>query len=346
VISRVADHCFWFGRYLDRAESTARLLQATRTLVFDADIPVTHCWQPLVIVSGEEKPFVERYGRDALGNGEVIQEYMTWNEQNLVSLASSVRAARNCGRAIRDVLSLDAWEEVNELYLWLARESTQKLYAEHREEFFRSVRRSTQLILGLVRSTMLHEEPMRFLWLGAMLERVGQTARILDMHHHTMEREAAHEIVGVALWMSLLKACSASEGFVKKNPGRVTAEKMVEFILFEPTFPRSLLYCLRASADLLRRIWSVDESVGRASMARLVSLNGWLEAQIDDFDLAHIHTVITRVVDDTARVASHIAQEIHGPPAASEAAPAEAVAAANEEAAEDPRGAVQVQVQS
>jgi uncharacterized alpha-E superfamily protein len=347
VISRVADHCFWFGRYLDRAESTARLLQATRTLVFDADIPVTHCWQPLVIVSGEEKAFVERYGRDALGDGETVQQYMTWNEANLVSLASSVRAARHCGRAIRDVLSLDAWEEVNELYLWLARDSTQKLYAENREEFFRSVRRSTQLILGLVRSTMLHEEPMRFLWLGAMIERVGQTARILDMHHHTMEREAAHEIVGVALWMSLLKACSASEGFVKKNQGRVTAEKMVEFVLFEPAFPRSLLYCLRAAADLLRRIWKPDESVGRASTARLSALNAWLEAQIDEFDLAHMHTVITRVVDDTARVCSHIAQEIQGPPAAEEqAAPPEEVAAATEEAAEDPRGAAQVQAQT
>ena len=53
MISRVADHCFWFGRYLDRAESTARLLQATRTLAFDAELPVTQCWQPLVIVSGE-----------------------------------------------------------------------------------------------------------------------------------------------------------------------------------------------------------------------------------------------------------------------------------------------------
>ncbi len=60
MISRVADHCFWFGRYLERAESTARLLQATRSLVFDADIPVTQCWQPLVIVSGDVPAFVER----------------------------------------------------------------------------------------------------------------------------------------------------------------------------------------------------------------------------------------------------------------------------------------------
>ena len=74
------------------------------------------------------------------------------------------------------------------------------------------MRRSTQLILGLVRSTMLHDEPMSFLWLGVMIERAGQTARILDMHHHTMEREAAHDIVQMALWMSLLRACSGRRG--------------------------------------------------------------------------------------------------------------------------------------
>ncbi|MET0286078.1 MAG: alpha-E domain-containing protein, partial [Polyangiales bacterium] len=177
MISRVADYCFWFGRYIDRAESSARLLQATRSLVFDADIPVTHCWQPLVIVSGEEAPFVERHGRDALGNGELVQEYMTWSRENLVSLNSSVRAARDCARSIRDQLSLELWEEINELYLFLGRESTETLYWENREEFYRHVRRTTQLILGLVRSTMLHGEPMRFLWMGVMMERTAQTAR-------------------------------------------------------------------------------------------------------------------------------------------------------------------------
>jgi len=332
VISRVADHCFWFGRYLDRVESTARLLQATRTLVFDADIPVTQCWAPLVIVSGEEAPFLEKYGRDALGDGEAVQEYMTWNRDNMVSLISSVHAARNCGRAIRDQLSLEAWEEINELYLWVGLDVAQKLYADNREEFYRSVRLRTQLILGLVRSTMLHEDPMRFLWLGAMIERVGQTARILDMHHHTMQREAAHEIVGVALWMSLLKACSASEGFVKKNPGRVTGQAMAEFMLFEPACPRSLLYCLRAASDLVRRIWS-NEAVGRASTARIDALVTWLEAQIDEFDLANIHTVLTRVVDDTASVCAHVQQEIQGP-IKEEDAPPERLSAVPAEAGE------------
>jgi uncharacterized alpha-E superfamily protein len=316
VISRVADHCLWFGRYLDRVESTARLLQATRTLVFDADIPVTHCWQPLVIVAGEERPFRERHGEDAFGNGELVQEYLTWSRESMVSLSSSARFARECARAIRDQLSLDAWEEMNELYLWLGRPSTRTLYEDSREGFYRNVRRSTQLVLGLVRSTMLHEEPMSFLWLGAMLERVGQTARTLDMHHHTMERESAHDIVQVALWMSLLRACSGAEAFMKKNQGRVTAQSMVAFLLLETKFPRSLYYCLNSAHGLLRRIWKDGEGdvLGHSSLVRIEALLAWLQAQGKTLDIAHIHELLTHVVDETAAICSHIGHEIEGPP--------------------------------
>jgi len=94
---------------------------------------------------------------------------MTWEPENLVSLRSSVRAARESARVIRDVLSLEAWEEVNELYIWLGSDDAQTLYRQNREQFYRRVRKSTQLVLGLVRSTMLHDTPMSLLWAGAML---------------------------------------------------------------------------------------------------------------------------------------------------------------------------------
>ncbi|HEY3256225.1 MAG TPA: alpha-E domain-containing protein, partial [Polyangiaceae bacterium] len=137
MISRVADHCFWFGRYLERSESTARLLQATRALVFDGDIPVTQCWQPLVIVSGEFPAFRSRFGTEAAGNDEVVQSYMTWDTENLASLVRSARAARESARVIRDVLSLDTWESINELYHFLEADQTRHLYDEHRDEFYR-----------------------------------------------------------------------------------------------------------------------------------------------------------------------------------------------------------------
>jgi uncharacterized alpha-E superfamily protein len=328
VISRVADHCFWFGRYLDRAESTARLLQATRSLVFDADIPVTQCWQPLVIVSGDLEVFVKRLGSDQTGNGEVVQHYMTWDLDSQVSLRRIVQAARESARNIRDVLSIDAWEETNELHLWLGSAEAETLYRENREQFFRKVRRSTQLVLGLIRSTMLHDTPMSFLWLGAMLERAGQTARILDMHHHTMIEEGVREgvraaadgapggIVEVALWLSLLKACSGQEAFLKRHQGRVSARAVVSFLLFERQFPRSLRYTLASSRKLLGDIWPPQAETGpaRDSYARLTALEAWLDRRAMAFAPEEIHQLLTHVVDETALTCAAIGKEIQGPP--------------------------------
>ena len=320
MISRVAEHCFWFGRYVERAESTARLLQATRTLVFDAGLPVTQCWQPLVIVSGEYPSFCERFGAAAAGDGERVQAELTWSPDIAVSLASSVRAARECGRVIRDVLSLDTWETINELYHFLGRDSTRQLYREDREELYRSVRRGTQLTLGLVRSTMLHDEPMSFLWLGAMIERAGQVARLLDMHHHTIElereRQDAHDIVKVALWLSLLRACSGAEAFMKRHQGRVSAQALVSFLLFESSFPRSLRYCLRSSRSLLRAIWPAGGESGteRPSTARLDALLGHLEAHEEIIGAADIHALLTHIVDESTAICTLVSTDILGPP--------------------------------
>jgi uncharacterized alpha-E superfamily protein len=311
MISRVADHCFWFGRYVERAESTARLLQATRALVFDADLPVTQCWQPLVIVSGEHDSFRDKYGAEAAGDGERVQEHLTWNPESGVSLVGAVRGARECARAIRDVLSLDTWQAINELYHFFDLPATRQLYREHREAVYAQVRKSTQLTLGFVRSTMLHDEPMSFLWLGAMIERAGQVARMLDMHHHTMEREHAHDIVQVALWMSLLRASSGAEAFMKKNQGRVSAQAVVSFLLHEPSFPRSIFYCLKSSRSLLRSIWADDK---RPSTATCDELCAWLDAQrpIVGGD-ADIHAMLTQIIDQTSAICGHVSTEIQGP---------------------------------
>ena len=108
MISRVADHCFWFGRYLERAESTARVLAVTTTLALDAELAPRQLWLPLVIVSGEEERFRERFGEDAQGDGEIVQRYVAWDEENGASLLRSIGGARWNARQIREVVSLEA----------------------------------------------------------------------------------------------------------------------------------------------------------------------------------------------------------------------------------------------
>jgi uncharacterized alpha-E superfamily protein len=314
VISRVADNCFWFGRYVERAESTARLLGVTRELVFDAELPPEQCWQPLVIVSGEYPSFRASLGAPAAGNGEAVQQYITWSNENMVSIRSSVRAAREIARTIRDTLSLEVWQEINHLYLWLTGAEGQRSYTHARQEFYHHVRRCTQLCLGLVRSTMLHDDPMRFLWLGVMLERVGQIARILDMHHHTLSGERPHEVVELSLWLCLLRACSGFEAFMRRNHGRVSRTGVAHFLLYEDQFPRSLRYCLRSSISIMAQIWPRQGGRPGQPLAALESLSAWFDGLEPNLRTQSIHDLLTGVVDRTSNVCALLGQEILGPP--------------------------------
>ncbi|MES1171846.1 MAG: alpha-E domain-containing protein [Bacteroidota bacterium] len=317
MISRVADHCFWVGRYLDRAESTARLLQATRNLAFDAELPTLECWRPLVTVSGQYPDFLERFGAEAAGNGEVVQRYLTWAAENPVSVRNSVRGARESARSVREVLSSDIWQSTNQLFLWFTGDEAARQYEQDRDEVYRHVRASTQLCLGLVRSTMLHDAPMDFLWLGVLLERVGQTARILDMHHHMLAgtTEGQHQILQTALWLSLLRACSGFEAFMRRHQGRVTRKSVVSFLLLEPAFPRSLRYCARSALEVMRRIWPErDGQVAAGAIARMVELDRWLGEHEEDSLPTNIHGLLTRVVEDISMVCGEVQQGLEGAP--------------------------------
>jgi len=314
VISRVADHCFWLGRYIERAESTARLLQVTRALAFDAELPPLHCWRPLMIVSGQHPEFTAHFGADAAGNGDIVQRYMTWATENPVSIRSSVRAAREGARSIREVLGFEIWQATNEMYLWFAGEEAAASYVHDRDEVYRNVRRSTQLCLGLVRSTMLHDEPMDFLWLGVLLERIGQTARTLDMHHHIRgAAEGQQPLLQTALWLSLLRACSGFEAFMRREQGRVSREAAVSFLLFEARFPRSLRYCVRSALALARRL---DSSGGKgavtAARGRLEALDRWLDDQAAKDIPASVHDFLTHVVDEASTACQELQQGVEG----------------------------------
>jgi uncharacterized alpha-E superfamily protein len=97
---------------------------------------------------------------------------MTWDRDSAVSIRSTIGFARENARSMREVVSIEAWETVNELYLWMESAEAANLYETSRFEHYFGVRRRTQLCLGLLRSTMLHDEPLDFIWLGVMLERV------------------------------------------------------------------------------------------------------------------------------------------------------------------------------
>ncbi|MDB4957806.1 MAG: hypothetical protein JWO36_5375 [Myxococcales bacterium] len=323
MISRVADHCFWFGRYVERAESTARTLAATGSLALDAELPPAQVWRPVVVVSGEEDEFLARIAQGneehpAWGDGEIVQRFMVWDETNGVSLARSIIGARWNARSIREVLSLEAWEAVNELHLWSSSDVANAQYVQHREAFYQQVRRSTQLTLGLLRSTMLHDEPLDFIWLGVLLERLSQTARMLDVHHHTftnLDRTAGGEVLETAVWVTLLRALSGSEAYMKRSAGRVSSEAVARFLISEAQFPRSIAYCTHSAYDRLCDIRPPEQHAlpGGMSLERLRVLDAWVSARHKEaLAGTAVHDLLTHVVDEVHAICGTLGKELLG----------------------------------
>src|SRR5437660_12585969 len=170
MISRVAEHCYWLARYLERAENTARVLEVNHTLLLDFHVPVEQQWRPLLIISG-----IHDFAASA--TAEAVQGLMTWDPDNPCSITASLGAARENARIIREVISAEMWERINFYHLWVQSPAARALYASGRSEFYSKIRRINQLIHGISDGTMSHGEPWEFFQLGKYLERACQTAR-------------------------------------------------------------------------------------------------------------------------------------------------------------------------
>jgi uncharacterized alpha-E superfamily protein len=314
VISRVADNLFWLGRYLERAESSARVGLVTRNLALDGELTPRQAWQPAVIVEGEEEAFRERHGDEAFADGEKVQEWLVWEGRNLSSLGRSVAAARENARSIREVVSLETWEAVNELNLWM-QGAGREAWRDDRHGFYRHVRQSAQMALGVVHGTMLHDDAFDFIMLGVYLERAGQTARILDVHHHALSRMATHQVVEVALWLALLRACSGFEPFMKRFAGRASAATVARFLVLDARFPRSVNHCLHIASKRLARVRAADADLRGHSLTRLRALESWVVDEAGPHvDAGELHPFLTHVVDESHAICNDIGRELFGYP--------------------------------
>lgn len=295
MISRVAEHCYWMSRYLERAENTARILEVNQSLLLDLVVPVDQQWRPLLIISGI-------YDMPGEPEAEAVQNFMTWEMDNSCSIAASLAAARENARIIREVISAEMWERLNYYHLWMQGPAARALYQSNRSEFYNQIRRINQLVHGIADGTMAHGESWEFFQLGKYLERACQTARILDVKYHVLlpRMEMVGTPIDHAHWIAILTSCSGYEPFHKKiRPPMDIGIAVADFLIFDPQFPRSVHYCLTECQQLAHAI------SGRATTPHhndvdheIDALAGWLNSiEINEVIRLGLHEVLTRVVD-------------------------------------------------
>jgi uncharacterized alpha-E superfamily protein len=248
MLSRVANSLYWLSRYLERAQNLTRLVDVNRydaldaivTSNEDADSP----WHPLLYATGAEESYQE--AKAAAGGNLDVTWFITFsNEQD--SIRQCIAQARENARMVRDQISEEMWLELNSFHLFMHSTEAQTLWRERPENFYRKTIKACMLFSGLINATILHDEGWHFMAAGIYLERADKTTRVLDM----LALDADPDRGKLA---SALRSCSAFSAFRADNPGDVTLNNVMEFLLFSPSFPRSVRFCLRQVDSQLHAI--------------------------------------------------------------------------------------------
>lgn len=288
MLSRVANLIYWMARYLERAENACRILDVNTQLALDLQaggIDAPRAWEPIVHVSGDDKEFRELYGAFTEPN---VVDFMIFNRKNPNSIASCIAQARENARCVREQLSTETWEQLNRLYLRLQRETFDDYRRMGSSEFLNRVKRSIQLFYGIAASMLARSEGWYFFELGRFLDRADNMSRLIDVKYFTLLPSV--ELIGTAVdvlqWSAVLRSCSAFEAFRKARRGQVNAERVVDYLVFDESFPRSIRFSIISAEEAIRRI--TRDSDHHFSNRPTRSL-GRLRAELDYADIKEIN---------------------------------------------------------
>ncbi len=252
MLSRVADSIYWMSRYIERAENVARFIDVNLLMMLDLPGSSGEQWEPLVITTGDNHLFAERYGAATREN--VIQ-FLTFDSENPNSIISCLRAARENARTIREIISSEIWEQVNTFYLMVTAAATAGRAMESPHDFFSEIKLASHLFEGLTIATMSHGEGWHFSRMGQLLERADKTSRILDVKYFILLPSLSD--VGTPFediqWAAVLRSTSAFEMYRKRHH-LISPAGIVEFLMLDREFPRSVQYCLTKADESLHAI--------------------------------------------------------------------------------------------
>lgn len=242
MLSRAAERVYWTGRYLERAENTARIVQQHSQLLLDLPAGVGAGWPELVRIFGAQQAF-ERSGRDESELG--ILAFLLADANSFSSLAYSLRMARENIRNTRDLLPHEAWEAINELNQYAGRNLPAATRDDDRFDVLAECIGRCQQIIGLLNGTMSHHSPIHFLVLGQSIERADMTSRIIDVAAaYIQQNEALVQRYASSLWTNVLKSVSGFQMYRQYCQPQVDGVRVIEFLIEDTAFPRAIACCV------------------------------------------------------------------------------------------------------
>ncbi|GAA2175766.1 alpha-E domain-containing protein [Agrococcus versicolor] len=291
MLSRIAESLFWIGRYIERADGTARILDVyLQLLLEDTFVDEDTACRALLAVMGNDAP-PDR----TLRRGDVIAS-LAIDRMETTSIAYSVNAARENARRAREIISTELWEVLNTTHSGMPR----RVSGEKVHELFGWVRERAALATGIADSTASRDDAWSFMTLGRSLERADMTARLLATR-------ALTEDAGPS-WTTILRSVGAYEAYLRTYRGVPSSTNAAEFLMLDRLFPRSILFSVLRAEQCLRDIEPRHERVGYGDSAQ--RMLGQVRAELEFRPIGEIIADLPSVMDAVQTTTTKVSEAV------------------------------------
>ncbi len=318
MLSRTAESFFWIGRYIERAEYTARFVNVHYHLLTEiaTSEDQSNIWTRYLEDTGELESYQTLYGEVLT---KPVMEFVTLSRDNPDSLTNLIAAARNNARGIQDQLSSEVWHFMNDFYFSLKGKTDMDLWADT-HDLLRHVRNTCYTLDGVMGGTMVRDEGWNFYRLGKNIERGGRTARLIDIPVLSEPTTEPKRISEYHQCLAALKSASAFEAYRKFYSAQLVPKKIVRFLLFHNRFPRSVRFTTTQTSELVELLAG---GTRRSETRQTIRLAGALAADLEFGSLEEVYSTglsafLAQVLEQLDQLSNLVAQAFFRTPGYSE----------------------------
>lgn len=310
MLSRTASNLYWMGRYLERADFTARLIEATQRL---AALPSSYggagnAWESALASTWMTFSYK---ARGLAIDEHSITDFLTLDPENPSSIRSCLEVARANARSVRTALTEEAWEAINTAWLEIARYGTSLGSREALGPLLDLVKQAVSAFEGAAQRTMLRGDAFWFVNLGSAVERADNSARLLDVKYHLLLPRG--ESVGGSLdyfqWTTILRTVSAMTAYRWVYRDSVKPWLVADLLILNHQMPRSLAACYD---EILRHLDLLAAHSGKRGPAHRLAAAGHARLMAGDIDAifaAGLHEFLTQFINDNNKLGEAIAEQ-------------------------------------
>ena len=308
MLGRTANGLFWMFRYLERAEATARLLDAGFRIALTRAGSSRSEWQSVLTTVGQLDAFKARHGEP---NSSKVIEFLLSDRDNPSSIISMVKSARDNARGVRIGLTSEVWEATNESWMTLDKLLRGTIPEADLPDTLTTIRQQNALVRGATTGTMLRNDGFNFVRLGTFIERADNTARILDVKYYLLLPSISQvgSTLDIKQWETILRSVSALRSYQWLHGATVNPRDIAQFLILHEQMPRSLAFCYNKICDnlgyLAKNYDNRTESCELADRIHLDYLGRSMDSIFDD----GLHEFIESFLDANNRLASQISTD-------------------------------------